>query len=250
MSHFLLHVRQTMLACRRSRPIPEDFLQALHLNSLSLTALLPHLDPPVPSSASQKPLTFDTSSGDDAEKRAFAASSAQTLFQNQDQEQRSAYIPSHFPALPGKHSYRETIELPTRERDPKRIREQATEEGRLGEEALRRLLSSRVGRKAELSRQQEDKGLRNMSETMRLRVKRQKLLEEAMQIKSWDETGKEEDEADQADAMEIDLGNGGKQTDGGDLAAMRQISSGVNYEKKYWRKVPPQRAGGGNDGGG
>ena len=106
-----------------------------------------------------------------------------------------------------------------------------------------------MGRKAELSRQQ-DKDLRHMSETARLRVKRHKLLEEAMQIRSWDETGQEEDEADQADAMDIDLGDGAKQTDGGETAAMRQISSGVNYEKKFWRKVPPQRAGGGNDGGG
>ena len=250
MSHFLSNVRQTMLACRRSRPIPEDFLQALHLNSLSLTALLPHLDPPVPSSASQRLLDFESSSSnDDVESRAFAASSAQILFLNQNQEQRSGYIPSHFPALPGKHSYRETIELPTRERDPKRIREQAIEEGRLGEEALRRLLSARMGRKAELSRQQ-DKDLRDMGDTARLRVKRQRLLEEVMQIKRWDETGKEEDEADQSDAMEIDLGEGGKQTDSGDLAAMRQISSGVNYEKKYWRKVAPQRAGGEDGGGG
>lgn len=50
------------------------------------------------------------------------------------------YIPQHFPPIPSKHTYKATPKFTDREQDPKTIREQATEEGRLGEEALRRLV--------------------------------------------------------------------------------------------------------------
>lgn len=239
-----------MLASRRSRTIPEDFLQALHFNNLSLRALLPHLDPPVPASKSQRQFPFDDD--DDAEP-AFTTASSQTIFQTQQEDSQEKYIPAHLPPLPSKHSYRETIELPTRERDPKKIRELATEEGRMGEEALRRLLSGvksmgNQHRGSTASNDGHDKSKKGyMSERQRLKAQRREIWEEAMQLKSFDEVGEAHKDGD---AMEIDMGGGDDDDDDdglGDeskeLKESAHISTAVNYEKRYWRKVPSQRAG-------
>jgi hypothetical protein len=47
--------------------------------------------------------------------------------------------PSFLPPLPSAHTYRTSAVLPVREMDSRRIRELATEEGKLGEQALRKL---------------------------------------------------------------------------------------------------------------
>ncbi|EFE32538.1 bromodomain associated domain protein [Trichophyton benhamiae CBS 112371] len=53
---------------------------------------------------------------------------------------KASYIPKNFPSFPSKHTYQETPVFATkREINPEKIRERATEEGRLGEEALRKL---------------------------------------------------------------------------------------------------------------
>ena len=242
-----------MLASRRSRTIPEDFLQALHFNNLSLRALLPHIDPPVPASKSQRQFPFDDDD-DDAEP-AFTTGSSQTIFQTQQEDNQAKHIPAHLPPLPSKHSYRETIELSTRERDPKKIRELATE-GRMGEEALRRLLSGvksmgNQHRGSMTSNDGDKKGKKGyMSERQRLKAQRREIWEEAMQLRSFDERGNANKDGD---AMEIDMGGGddhdhdhdhdGLGGESKELKESAHISTAVNYEKRYWRKVPSQRAG-------
>ncbi|THC92287.1 hypothetical protein EYZ11_008237 [Aspergillus tanneri] len=57
----------------------------------------------------------------------------------EDDRVRSAHIPKHFPEFPSKHTYRHTPVFTEREQDPRKIRERATEDGRHGEEALRKL---------------------------------------------------------------------------------------------------------------
>lgn len=47
--------------------------------------------------------------------------------------------PSFLPPLPSAHTYKTTAVFPIRETDSRRIRELATEEGKLGEQALRKL---------------------------------------------------------------------------------------------------------------
>jgi len=54
-------------------------------------------------------------------------------------KKKDRYIPSHLPPFPSQHTYKDTPVFPDREVDPRRIRELATEEGKLGEEALRKL---------------------------------------------------------------------------------------------------------------
>ena len=53
------------------------------------------------------------------------------------------YIPSHFPNLPGQHSYKDSEILTGCESDARRVRELATKEGMQAEQALRRLMIAR-----------------------------------------------------------------------------------------------------------
>lgn len=138
MAHYLADVRQSMLSCRRTQPIPQDFLQALHTHQLSLRSLLPHLNPPVPASRSQFSLQPTPAQEDEQQQLRFLG----PLLNDAPNEQVKNHVPKHFPALPSKHTYKATPEFPEREQDPRKVRERATEEGRLGEEALRRLVSA------------------------------------------------------------------------------------------------------------
>lgn len=49
------------------------------------------------------------------------------------------HIPKHLPQFPSRHTYRYTPVFTEREQDPRKIRERATEDGRHGEDALRKL---------------------------------------------------------------------------------------------------------------
>jgi len=49
------------------------------------------------------------------------------------------YIPPHFPALPSRHAWISTPVYTQREKDGRKIRERATQEGILAEQALRKL---------------------------------------------------------------------------------------------------------------
>ena len=144
MAHFLASVRQSMLASRRTQPIPHDFLYALTSHQLSLTSLLPHLDPPVEHSQTQSLLQIAPQSFPDT--RAEEAVIAKLLHEPIATATATVApmpLPRTFPALPSWHTYKASPVFARRELDPKTIRERATEEGRRGEEALRRLVSRR-----------------------------------------------------------------------------------------------------------
>ena len=137
MAHFLAKVRQSMLSCRRTQAVPHDYLQSLRAHHLTLRCLLPHLDPPVSPSKSMPPIIFEPAS----ESKALNDLPLLGPLLNGTSERPSIpYIPRHFPSIPSKHTYKATPNFIDREQDPKTIRERATEEGRLGEEALRRLV--------------------------------------------------------------------------------------------------------------
>ena len=141
MLHFLATVRQSMLACRRTQPLPLDFLQSLHLNQLSLRSLLPHLDPPVPPSKSQISLSLDDVAQEPHQQQLPTLDSA---LGDRNKTEHASYIPKSFPSLPSEHTYKATPDIPVRENDPRKIRERAIEEGRLGESALRKLVGLRA----------------------------------------------------------------------------------------------------------
>ncbi|KAF4216815.1 hypothetical protein CNMCM8980_007352 [Aspergillus fumigatiaffinis] len=128
-------VRQSMLSSRRNQPTPQDFELAFKRHHLLVDDLLPHLKPlpniePVPTLLPSPPPEED------------AWLSLPFLgpeLSGESDRVQSAYIPKHFPQFPSKHTYRHTPVFTQREQDPRKIRERATEEGRHGEEALRKL---------------------------------------------------------------------------------------------------------------
>ena len=227
MAHYLADVRQSMLSCRRIAPIPQDFLQALHTHQLSLRSLLPHLDPPVPPDRSQFALKSFGPQEDERHSLEFLG----PVLNSAPSECAKIYVPKHFPDFPSKHTYRATAEFPEREVDPRRVRERATEEGRLGEEALRRLVRSCSSQPNQKFRElQEDKGPKSM------RVQRDQMLMETMAALA---------DGLPADEMEVDSGLGkGKQIESESLAmamGSERLHSAVNSEKRYWRRPVPQR---------
>ena len=140
MAHFLATVRQSMLSCRRTQTLPQDYLRALDAHQLTLRALLPHLDPPISPSKSQRLVVRDQAEDSDAGSKQFSLPS--TSLGETHEDKYKYRVPSFLPPFPSKHTYKATPEFPTREQDARKIRERATEEGRLGEEALRKLVGA------------------------------------------------------------------------------------------------------------
>jgi transcription initiation factor TFIID subunit 8 len=144
MAHFLAFVRQSMLSSRRTQPIPQDFIHALEHHQLTLRSLLPHLDPPVEPSKSLPKLIAEPAPEPEAGDshvigRIFADTSTQTNF---------TFVPRHFPHLPSRHTFKALPVFTNRETDARKIREKATEEGRRGEEALRKLVGATTSKVA------------------------------------------------------------------------------------------------------
>ena len=224
MAQYLADVRQSMLSCRRTQAIPQDFLQSLHTHQLSLRSLLLHLDPPVNPLRTQIPLQTDAIEDNDEQHLRFLGP---LLNAGPDDEVRT-YVPKHFPELPSKHTYKTTPEYPKYEQDPRKVREKATEEGRLGEEALRRLVSAGAGKLAQ--EPQQDRQARSARATS---------------DQLWMETMKAVTQ-EVPDGMDLDMGTGkGKQKEG-DLPPMSSLGYGrlgsvVNAEKRYWRQPASQR---------
>jgi hypothetical protein len=127
-----------MLSARRTAPIPTDFESAmryLHLpwpdDQLKPFLTQPPINPPL----------LPTPPPEDEFHREFQlpTSFLEPGIDGRADQRRDRYIPSNLPPFPSQHTYKDTPVFPAREVDPRRIRELATEEGKLGEEALRKL---------------------------------------------------------------------------------------------------------------
>ena len=131
-------VRRSMLSARRTMPVATDFETAIR--ALDLPWPFDQLGPYTTTPATNPPL-LPTPPPEDLFHK---VSQLPTSFlgpglDGREDKKKDLYIPSNFPAFPSKHTYKDTPVFPTREVDPRRIRELATEEGKLGEEALRKL---------------------------------------------------------------------------------------------------------------
>lgn len=135
MLRFASYVRQSMLSSRRLQPIPPDFEHALRQSFISVDDLPPYLK----SLPAIEPVRTLLPSPPPEEDPFTGLPSLGPVLSGEEDRVRSAYIPKHFPEFPSKHTYRHTPVFTEREHDPRKIRERATEDGRLGEEALRKL---------------------------------------------------------------------------------------------------------------
>ncbi|KAL8744654.1 MAG: hypothetical protein Q9190_003120 [Brigantiaea leucoxantha] len=226
MRHFLTDVRQSMLSSRRSQPLPQDFLQALHTHQLSLRALLPHLDPPITSEQSRVALSVapEVEEVEKPEQFDFLGHD----LNDAPNEHLNRQVPHHLPPFPSKHTYKETPEFAHREEDTRKLRERATEEGRLGEEALRKLVSA--------SSKQNSSSARSTGKGRDFRAKRHDMWLETMQAIDSESRGKD----DFGTSMDIDAhGEGSVFNDARPLPG--RLSSTVNADRRNWRKSPSGR---------
>lgn len=227
MLHFLGDVRQFMLSSRRVQPIPADFLQSLHTHQLLLASLLPHLNPPVSAEKSQVTLPFESAAPTEKEQQISLASS----FNGGEEYESRPYIPDHFPTFPSQHTYKATPWLPSMQKDPRKVRELASEEARLGEAALRRLMGAKSDMNTSYSLQ-SGKGEKSM------RKKRDDVWKEAMQavtpvpndgLEIGDKMHGLEEHKQDSRSREVATGSS------------VFLSTSVNAGKQYWRRPGARR---------
>jgi transcription initiation factor TFIID subunit 8 len=224
-TQFLADVRLSMLSCRRIQPIPQDFLYALQAKQLSLNSLIPQLHPLVPPDKSQFSLDEEPIAKDEAVNAAVL----RRILKDEPTGQTTTYIPPNFPAYPSQHTFKSTPVYSKREEDPRKIRELAMEEGRLAEQAIRRLLSASSGQiSADFG---ADRGSKKS-----LRAVRDEIWKETMLAVGTD-TGP------CIDGNAQDVG-GRKEEQASTAIALERVhlSSAVNSDKQYWRKSATVRA--------
>ncbi|KAJ5328176.1 hypothetical protein N7452_008566 [Penicillium brevicompactum] len=130
-------IRQSMLSSRRIQPIPTDFEHAMKRVHLKPDDLLPHLKPALSEAPAPQLLPTPPPDNEITKTLPFL-----TALSSEDDRATRAYIPQHFPSFPSKHTYSATAVFIERDGDPRKIRERAAEDGRHGEEALRKLASA------------------------------------------------------------------------------------------------------------
>jgi len=169
-------VRRSMLAARRTVPIAPDFDSAFYALDLPLPddqLLQYETKPQINRSLLPTPPPED----EFHEVHELPESFLGSELSRQKDLRTLSFNTSSLPPLPSAHTYKDTPVYVQRETDSKRIRELATEEGKLGEQALRRLAGA-VKLEAALSTEPETRLVRDRRPP-RLR-KEPVLTEEAM----------------------------------------------------------------------
>lgn len=220
MIRFLHNVQLSMRSSRRTQAIPQDFLQSLHSNQLSLRSLISHLDPPIPPSQSQFSLNADSTTQKETVEASFPGP---TLFGITEAESRS-YVPNHFPPFPSMHTYKMTPEMPERVNDPRKIRELAIEDGRTAEQALRRVLGAGP----------------DSTYTNLLKKGAAPTITLSQRDKIWQETmlavAQESDMRLQIVDGDHDPGRRLPEKGAGSNSEGRYLSTAVNADRKHWRR--------------
>jgi hypothetical protein len=137
MLRFLTHARVSMQGNRRTTPTALDFTVALADMPTSHTASLlkSQLDVSLPEDISHPTIS-------EPDPAPAPAPDFSQLLKPLIEKRRPTWIPRHFPDLPSQHAWKQTAVFPDRERDARKMREKATEEGMLAEQALRKLAAA------------------------------------------------------------------------------------------------------------
>jgi Transcription factor TFIID complex subunit 8 C-term len=217
-----------MLGARRTAPIATDFESAFQAVQVPTPEdqLLPRLTPKPTAPLSLLP----TPPPDDFfNTHELPESILGSDLTGKEQKRRDPHIPASFPAFPSQHTFKGTAILPPRERDPRRIRELATEEGRLGEQALRKLAGAVGGEgKLDLSIEADS----TVSEAHQSERRKGVETMEGMFEQTMKELAKTEKRGGS--------GGGGMNGEGFEVAPI------VNCERKFWmpdtsRRKPPRQ---------
>lgn len=135
---FLSRVRRSMLAARRISPIASDFETAIEVLEVPRPddQLEPYKTEPV-----INPPLLPTPPPEDEFHNTVELPPAilGPELDGHGRLNRYTFNTSGLPELPSAHTYKDTPVYPYRETDTRRIRELATQEGKLGEQALRKL---------------------------------------------------------------------------------------------------------------
>lgn len=127
-----------MLAARRNVPIATDFETAIDV--LEIPRLDDQLNP-YTSQPQCNPALYPTPPPEDSFHNIVELPSSilGPELDGQDELKKFTFNTKGLPKLPSAHTFRDTPVLPQREADTRKIRELATQEGKLGEQALRKL---------------------------------------------------------------------------------------------------------------
>lgn len=132
------YVRRSMLSARRTAPIAPDFESAFHI--LSIPTPEDQLPPRLRTSPKPTPDFLPTPPPEEFfNTHQLPESLLGPDLSAQTSATRKSYIPSTFPVFPSQHTFRNTTSVAPRLMNPRKVREQVAEEGKLGEEALRHL---------------------------------------------------------------------------------------------------------------
>jgi len=135
MQYYLNHVCHSMQSSRRTEPTPQDFISALVGVDVLSHELIEQVKLRLPAEVTQPPIA--PADHDDPPSKPLDGLLGSQLA---DPATRRKWIPAHLPELPSKHTYQHTPIYTKRENNARRIRELATEEGVMAEQAMRKLL--------------------------------------------------------------------------------------------------------------
>lgn len=138
MLEFSRYIQTSMATARRTTPTPADFTAALALmpNTRSASKLSPQfkMSKSIPDRVAAP--SIPTPDPEPSPAPDFTALLRSLV------SPPPSYIPTHFPKLPPSHAWKQTPVYPEREKDARRMRERATEEGLLAEQSLRKLAAA------------------------------------------------------------------------------------------------------------
>ena len=126
-----------MHGARRTSPTAQDFSMALSRtdNVRSASLLAEHVKLPIPEEVSRPYIP-------ELGPAPAPAPNFSTLLRPLTAARLPNYVPNHFPQLPSRHAWVQTPVFPEREKDARKMREKATQEGMMAEQALRKLAAA------------------------------------------------------------------------------------------------------------
>jgi hypothetical protein len=235
MFSFLNNVRMSMAASRRTNPIPPDFIFALSARQLTSSDLEQHFDTgPINPLELQRPIP--PPSPPEVPPPDIEPLLGPTLSGRPVKDSKK-YIPKHLPQFPSKHTWQATPVYTKREADPRKIREKATEDGILAEQALRKLMAAnKAGAEKQVSfMQRQSKRRKKTDELWQAALKaveEEQENREAMRQKERNNDGEFDFGFDSPPRQRKQQQTKDKHKKDEGARAMH-----VNYERKFWRKA-------------